>query len=69
MRKEDHESCYNIANFEGSDLNVNIDFDDVMFFVGVALITIGLWIVNPAISLIATGVIFMSVGWLRAGED
>jgi hypothetical protein len=48
---------------------VNIDFNDILFFAGVGLTTTGLWMFNPALSLTVAGVIFMAVGWLRAGED
>jgi hypothetical protein len=48
---------------------VNIDLNDIIFFIGLASFSYGLWLFNPAISFIATGVIFMSVGYLRAGGD
>ncbi len=48
---------------------MNIDFNDVMFFTGVGLTTTGLWMFNPALSLTVAGVIFMTVGYLRAGGD
>jgi len=48
---------------------VNIDFDDVMFFIGLILTTTGLWIWSSALSLSVAGVIFMFVGWYRAGGD
>lgn len=48
---------------------MNIDFNDILVFSGVVLITIGLWMFNPALSLIIAGVIFMVVGYMRAGGD
>jgi hypothetical protein len=48
---------------------VNIDLDDVMFFIGLALTTTGLWMFSPALSLTTAGVIFMLAGYMRAGGD
>lgn len=48
---------------------MNIDLDDVICFIGVILTTIGLWMFNPALSLTVAGVIFMLIGYLRAGGD
>jgi len=48
---------------------VKIDSNDIIFGVGLLLFAYGLWIYNPAVSYVATGVIFMVVGFLRAGGD
>ena len=54
---------------EGSGLNVNIDINDIIFFLGLGLVTTGLWIYEPAVSLTVTGVIFMWAAYSRAGGD
>jgi len=48
---------------------VKIDCNDIMFGAGVILFSYGLWLFSPAVSCILTGVIFMAVGWLRAGGN
>ena len=45
---------------------MNVDFEDVMFFAGLGLTAIGLWIWSPAISLTVSGVIFMVLSYLKA---
>ena len=46
-----------------------MDSNDIIFFIGILIMAIGLWLWNPALSLTATGVILMAIGWLRAGGD
>ena len=48
---------------------MNIDFNDILVFAGIVITTTGLWMFNPALSLIIAGVIFMVVGYMRAGGD
>ncbi len=48
---------------------MKIDIDDILFFVGFGLLTIGLWLFNPAVSLSVSGVILMYVSYRRAGGD
>ena len=55
--------------FREVKIDVNIDFDDILFFFGLILTTTGLWLFNPALSLIVAGVIFMLVGFMRAGGE
>lgn len=53
-------------HFERSDCGVNIDSNDIIFFLGMVLTSIGLWLWSPALSLTAAGAIFMLFGYMRA---
>lgn len=48
---------------------MKIDSNDIVFGVGLSFFAYGLWIYSPTVSYVATGVIFMLVGFLRAGGD
>ena len=48
---------------------MNINWNDLIFFVGIVSFTTGLWLYSPAVSLTLTGVIFMLTGYMRAGGD
>lgn len=45
---------------------MNIDFNDILFFLGLGLLTTGLWIYSPAVSLTVTGAILMFAAYSRA---
>lgn len=63
MKKEGSE------HFKVGDVNVNIDFNDLIFFIGLGLLTTGLWLYSPAVSLTVTGAILMLTAYARAGGD
>lgn len=63
MKKEESEL------FKAGDVDVNTDWNDVLFFIGLGLFTTGLWIYSPAVSLTATGAILMRTAYMRAGGD
>ena len=46
-----------------------IDTEEVIFLLGLGLTATGLWLFSPAISLTISGVIFMWVGYARAGGE
>ena len=48
---------------------MNIDFNDVLFFIGLGTLTTGLWLYLPAVSLTVTGAILMLTSYARAGGD
>ena len=55
---------------EGGGFDVNININDIIFFVGLALMTTGLWLFSPAVSVTATGGILMLISYPRdAGGD
>ena len=54
---------------KGVDHSVKIDSNDIIFFAGLIILAIGLWIFNPALSLTISGIIFMIVGWFWEGGD
>jgi len=47
----------------------NIDWNDLIFFIGLGITTTGLWLYSPAFSLTVTGGILMWAGYARAGGD
>ena len=59
---------------EGSDRSVKkleklIDINDVFVFTGIGLVGYGLWLIYPPMCWIVIGILFMAIGWLRAGGD
>jgi len=55
-------------HFKVGGVNVNIDFNDILFFIGLGLLTTGLWIYSPAVSLTVTGAILMLAAYARTAS-
>ena len=63
MKKEESD------HYKGGGFDVSKYINDILFFIGLVLMTIGLWLYSPAVSLSATGGILMLTTYLRAGGD
>ena len=59
MKKEESD------HYKGGGFDVSKYINDILFFIGLVLMTTGLWLISPAVSLAATGGIFMLISYPR----
>lgn len=67
MKIEELEFCERGVIDVKNKQNNLIDLDDVFVFGGIGLMGYGLYLIYPPVCWITLGVIFMAIGWYRAG--
>ena len=60
-----------LGHYKGGGFDVNkIEMNDIIFFIGFVVMTIGLWLYSPTVSLSVAGGILMFISYPRdAGGD
>ena len=54
---------------KGVDHSVNEIANDIIFFLGLIILAVGLWMIEPWLSLTIVGVVLLLIGWFRSGGD
>lgn len=59
-----------LGHYKGGGFDVSKYINDIIFFIGMILMAIGLWTISPAVSIAATGGILMLISYPKnAGGD